>query len=182
MKPKIVLTTLFAAMVVASCTSAASQATTTARTAGPHPARLVVWSVNSDGPYFRAILTGAVGDYGPGKTVHPDGTVDPEHTSELELDLSRGSFRLSIAKIDAEFARDFTRFPYDRATCSVHGTVSGTAPVVVGSGTGAYRGIAGTFALVLSADEVDVRQAGCDGMSSFAAQLLLMEGTGSIRR
>ena len=57
----------------------------------------MVYSINSDGPDFRAVVTGAVGDYGPAVTVHPDGTVDPSHSSELELKLTAGSFRLSIA-------------------------------------------------------------------------------------
>jgi ABC-type hemin transport system ATPase subunit len=48
------------------------------------------------------ILTGGVGDYGPAVTVLPDGAVDPSRSSELELKLSRGSFRLSIAKLDAD--------------------------------------------------------------------------------
>jgi len=41
-----------------------------------------VYSINSDGPDFRSILTGAAGDYGPAVTVYPDGGVDPQHTSE----------------------------------------------------------------------------------------------------
>ena len=43
---------------------------------------IAVWSVNSDGPDFEAIVTGAVDDHGPGVTVHPDGSVDPDHSSE----------------------------------------------------------------------------------------------------
>jgi hypothetical protein len=52
--------------------------------------------VNSDGPDFRAILTGAVGDYGPAVTVLPNGTVDPEHTSEMELKLVCWGARRSL--------------------------------------------------------------------------------------
>ena len=80
----------------------------------------MVWSVNSDGPNFRAILTGAVGDYGPGVSVYPDGAVDPDHGSELKLSLSHGTFRLSIEKLDSEFGHAVVRWPYDRATCSIH--------------------------------------------------------------
>lgn len=36
-------------------------------------------------------------------TIYPDGKVDPAHTSELELRLTRGSFRLSIAALDQAF-------------------------------------------------------------------------------
>jgi hypothetical protein len=141
----------------------------------------MAWSVNSDGPQFRAILTGAVGDYGPGVTVTPDGAVDPEHTSELELNLSHGSFRLSIAKLDSEFARSASGWPYDRATCSVRGAVTGTAPIVAGSGTGSYRAIAGSFTLTVSVVEDDVIGPTCSETTAFKAQFLLIEGTGSVR-
>jgi hypothetical protein len=141
----------------------------------------MAWSVNSDGPQFRAILTGAVGDFGPGVTVTPDGAVDPDHTSELELNLSHGSFRLSIAKLDSEFARSAPQWPYDQATCSVHATVTGAAPIVAGSGTGSYRGIAGSFTLTISVDEDDLIGPACSEDTAFKAQFLLIEGTGSLR-
>lgn len=90
---------------LAGCASAASQAatsatrTTTVATAtgsATGATRIVVWSVNSDGPDFRAILTGAVGDYGPAVTVLPNGTVEPEHTSEMELKLVCWGARRSL--------------------------------------------------------------------------------------
>jgi hypothetical protein len=186
-KPKVVLTAILAAATIAGCASATSQAavtqaTTLAATGHAETAHITVWSVNSDGPDFRAILTGAVGDYGPGVTVYPDGAVDPAHSSDLKLNLSHGSFLLSIAKLDSEFGHAVVRWPYDRATCSIHGTVTGTAPIVAGSGTGAYRGIAGAFTLTLSLDEVWVRGPACSESSPFQAQLILMAGTGSVRR
>jgi DNA-binding NarL/FixJ family response regulator len=134
-KTKVALTALLATAAVVSC-AAASQAGASAATARTGTAHIVVWSVNSDGPRFQAILTGAIGDYGPAVTVTPDGAVDPDHTSELELNLSHGSFRLSIAKLAAEFARSAPHWPYDRATCSVHAAVTGPAPIVAGTPAG----------------------------------------------
>jgi hypothetical protein len=103
---------LAAALAITGCASATASATgaaagggtSTARTAQSpvgSQAHIMVYSINSDGPDFRAILTGAVGDYSPAVTVHPDGRVDPEHTSEMELRLTHGSFRLNIAGLDA---------------------------------------------------------------------------------
>ena len=43
----------------------------------------------NDGPTARVILTGAIGDYGKAVSVHPDGTTDPEHGSQLKLGLLR---------------------------------------------------------------------------------------------
>jgi hypothetical protein len=169
-----------AVISLAGCATAKASATITTRATHPATTHIVVWSVNSDGAYFRTILTGGVGDYGPAVTVLPDGGVDPSHSSELELKLSRGSFRLSIARLDTEFGLAFERFPYDGATCSVHGSVTGTEPIVAGSGTGAYRGIAGSFALTISVDEVDVKKSACNETTPFQAQLLLIEGTGHL--
>ena len=76
-----------AAVVVAGVTFAAacaSAATVGPAAAGPSMARAVHFSgfsQNSDGPDFTVVLSGAVGDYGPAVSIHPDGTVDPEHTS-----------------------------------------------------------------------------------------------------
>lgn len=161
--------------------------TVTAQSATNHTGtvQVTIWSVNSDGPDFREVLTGAVGDYGPGVTVFPDGRVDPSHTSQLELNMSRGSFRLNVAELDTRFVQAITHGSYDPATCSVHATFTGDVPVVPGSGTGAYRGITGTFTLTASLDEVDRPGTNCTGTvasSPFLAQLITIAGTGTVRQ
>ena len=174
---------------VVGCSAAASGATSGPSAAGAPAAaasatsntHLTIWSVNSDGPDFKAIAAGAVGDYGSGVTVKPDGTVDPSHSSELELQLSRGTFRLSIAALDAAFVKAVGQWPVDTATCSIHGSVTRTAAVVAGSGTGAYRGIEGSFTLTISLDEDFTKGPSCSLASAFQAQLIQLSGTGSIR-
>jgi hypothetical protein len=195
---KILLPAVLVAEALAGCSSATGQAAALRPATGHpttgHPAtgaatlaevtgttRLDVWSVNSDGPDFGAILTGAVGDYGPGVTVHPDGTVDPGHTSELELNLSQGSFRLSIAALDAAFVKAVGHWPYNGRSCSISGSVTGPVPVVAGSGTGAYRGVTGGFTLTISLAEDYVKGPSCSETTAFKAQLILITGTGSIR-
>jgi hypothetical protein len=127
---------LGAALALTGCAPAAAHtsAQTAAQTsAKPAVARvhgtahLVIYSVNSDGPDFRAVLSGAIGDYGPAVAVYPDGKVDPAHDSELELKLSRGTFRLNIAELDQEFFRHASHQPAYPATCSEY--VSFTTPV-----------------------------------------------------
>ena len=112
-------------------------------------------------------------------TVHPDGTVDPEHTSELELRLTHGSFRLSIAGLDTKVAEAYRHWPSNLSTCS--GSISFTAafPVVAGSGTGSYRGISGSFTVTGTIDEVDVKPV-CNGTSKFLAQVVLLAGSGTV--
>lgn len=182
--PRVVLAAVLAA-AVAGCASAAGPAVTTAVTAPAGTARLTAWSVNSDGPHFQAVLTGAVGDYGPAVAIRPDGPAGRGQGSELQLNLSRGAFRLSIAKIESELARALGRWRYDQATCSVHVKVTGRVPVVAGSGTGAYRGIAGTFTLTITINEVDERQPACNGHAAggqpaFLSQIIVVAGTGSV--
>jgi hypothetical protein len=152
-----------AALALAGCGTAAA-AHQPAQTSAQVPANpavanvrgttnIVIYSVNSDGPYFRAVLSGSIGDYGPAVAVYPDGKVDPEHDSELQLDLSRGTLRLNIAKLDQEFSRAIMPYPRYPATCSAYVSFTTRVPVVAGSGTGSYRGITGDFTLGVTADE-----------------------------
>jgi hypothetical protein len=142
-------------------------------------ADVMVYSINSDGPDFRAIVTGAVGDYGPAVTVHPDGQVDPEHTSDVRLELTHGSFWLSIANIDKQIMNAYRHWPANASTCSGSISVTAAAPIVAGSGTGSYRGISGGFNLRVTIDEVDVKPV-CDGTSRFLSQVILMTGSGTV--
>src|SRR5437899_458399 len=66
--------------------------TTSTRTAGPAVSgnvNILLYSVNTEGPRLRAVVTGAIGDYGPAVTVFPDGKVDPSHMHDMVLKLTR---------------------------------------------------------------------------------------------
>jgi hypothetical protein len=136
-----------------------------------------IWSVDSDGPDFQAILSGAIGDYGPAVTVLPNGQVDPEHTSEIELRLHHGTFRLYIDGITSKFRAQAAHEPVYPATCSDYMNVAASVPVVAGSGTGAYRGIHGHFSSALSGYE-DEKAQPCGG--GFLAQILVLTGSGTV--
>ena len=157
-------------------TSAASTARTVA--AAGSSAHIMVYSINSDGPHLRAVVTGAVGDYGPAVTVYPDGKVDPKHNSEIELKLTRGSLRLSIAGIDKKFVRATSHEPIYPRTCSDFINFTATAPIVAGSGTGAYRGISGSFRLTVTDDEINPRP--CQPVTAFLWQVIVLAGTGTV--
>ena len=97
--------TLALAVAIAGCGSAASAtaaSTTTTPTTPPlsRNTHITLYSINSDGPRFQAIVTGAVGDHGQAVSVYPDGRVDPQHDSDLSLRLTRGSFLLNGAALD----------------------------------------------------------------------------------
>jgi hypothetical protein len=138
---------------------------------------MTIWSIDSDGADFQAILSGAIGDYGPAVTVLPDGKVDPEHTNDMELELRHGTFRLYIDGIASKFRAQTSHEPLYAATCSDYVHVTATVPVVAGSGTGAYRGISGDFSLTLTGNE-DQKTPPCG--RGFASQVILLTGSGTI--
>ena len=96
------------------------------------------------------------------------------------LTLSRGTFKLATGTIDSDFSRQVTGWPYNPATCSIHGSLTDPVPIVPRSGTGAYRGISGTFTMTLTLYEDWRRKPGCNETTPFQAQLITIEGTGAI--
>lgn len=136
---------------------------------------------DNDGPDSSVILTGAIGDYGKAVSVNPDGSVNPEHDSQLRLDLAHGSFRLDIAALDQTFVAVMrTQFPTNTGTCSGSVSASHAAPIVAGSGTGAYQGISGQFDLTIKLDEVDATGSSCPG-AALLSQMLITSGSGHVR-
>ena len=132
-RPAAVFGTAVLTGALAATGCAASAAATAARatgwpgagpssTAGParaaSQAHLMLYSINSDGPDLRAIVSGAIGDYGPAVTVFPDGTVNPSHTHDVELKLTRGSFKFSITGLDRKFVAVTRHEPIYPRTCS----------------------------------------------------------------
>jgi hypothetical protein len=138
---------------------------------------------NNDGPSQAVIVTGAIGDYGEAVSVHPDGSVDPEHDSELGLQLAHGTLRLDTASLDKAFIAAIRRdFPTDATTCSGSVAVTQQVPIVPGSGTGAYKGVGGAFTLTATLDEVDQASAAqpCDGSAAFLSQAIVVTGRGTV--
>jgi hypothetical protein len=168
-----------ASLVTPASSGPAAAATTLGRPSpGVHgEVHLVIWSVDSDGTDFQAILSGAIGDYGPAVTVLPDGKVDPEHTSLMELELRHGTFRLYIDGIASKFRAETSHEPVYAATCSDYVNVTATVPVVSGSGTGLYRGIRGNFSLSLAGNE-DQLSPPC--RLGIARQILVLAGSGTV--
>src|SRR5579862_7904840 len=70
-----------------SASSASSGPSQTATTVPGGNVNLMVYTINSDSPDYRAILDGAIGDFGPAVSVFLNGKVDPENDSQMELQL-----------------------------------------------------------------------------------------------
>ena len=142
-------------------------------------ANIMIYGVNTDGAYWHAIVSGVIGDFGPAVSIYPDGKIDPMHNSEMELRLRHGSFRLSIAAIDKAFVKATSHEPIYPKTCTDLISVSETTPIVAGSGTGAYRGISGSFPVTITLNEVEARP--CQPTpGAFRAQLITVAGTGTV--
>jgi hypothetical protein len=125
----------------------AAAASAAAATGGK--ANVMIYGVNTDGAYWHAIVSGVIGDYGPAVSIYPDGQVDPAHNSQMVLRLTDGSFRLGIAALDKTFVKAASHEPTYPKTCTDLISVTGTTPIVAGSGTGAYRGIRGSFPITI---------------------------------
>ncbi|MBV9854899.1 MAG: hypothetical protein JOY82_10305 [Streptosporangiaceae bacterium] len=173
------------ALTLAGCTAAVA-ASGTAKTGGSNPAvppvptHVTVYSVNSDAPVFSAVVSGpTVGDYGRAEQVAPGSTVPTAHGGELLLKLAHGTFRVSVADIDTKFTEALGPATI-RSTCSDYVSVRDNVPIVPGSGTGAYRGIAGTFAATLTVNELHPTP--CNKVVRLFRQLIWLNGAGKITR
>jgi hypothetical protein len=135
----------------------------------------------TDGGYFRAVLSGAAGDYGPATAIYPDGQADPEHNSQLLLRLRHGSFRLSIARLDQQFDNHLAHYPTAPATCSEYVSFTTRVPVVAGSGTGTYHAITGSFTLTVTGNEDLTSPGPCTkGTWTRLWEILIFTGPGTI--
>jgi hypothetical protein len=185
-----IATALAGALTLAGCTAAVASATAatsvTAKVSAGQPAsppgltHVTAYSINTDNPVLTAVVSGAIGDYGPAEEVSPGSTGGSAHGGELELKLTRGTFRLNVADIDAKFVQGTSREPVFPRTCSTYVSVSDAVPIVPGSGTGAYRGIAGTFAMTLTLNEV--HSSPCTTSLSILRQVIMLSGAGKVTK
>jgi hypothetical protein len=159
-----------AATIPAATTGTVSMSAARSSAARGH-AEIMLYSINSDGPDFRAIIAGAVGDYGPAVTLGPDRSV-------MKLSLIRGSFRLSIAGLDEKFATAIRHEPIYPGTCSDFASVRAAVPIVAGSGTSAYRHISGSFSVTATLHEVEATP--CPHSNAFEWQAIMLSGPGTV--
>jgi hypothetical protein len=96
----------------------------------------------------------------------------------MKLSLTRGSFRLSIAGLDKKFAMATRHEPIYPGTCSDFAIVRAAVPIVAGSGTGAYRGISGSFSVTVTLHEVEA--APCPHSNAFRWQAIIASGPGTV--
>src|SRR5262249_61119761 len=123
---------------------------------------------------------GPCGAEAPAGGVSPGSTGVSAQGSEFGVKLARGSFRLNIGGIDTKFSGGPSHEPIYPRTCSTYVSVSDAVPIVPGSGTGAYQGIAGTFAMTLTLNEV--HNSPCTTSLSILRQVIVLSGAGTITK
>jgi hypothetical protein len=153
-------------MVAGGFVSIASAATTPKATE-----HLTVFGVNTDGPKFMAIVSGVIADDGP--------VVSNSKNTELTLHLTKGTFKLNVAKLDAKLVTETANEPLYAATCSDYLKVMGTATIVAGSGTGSYRKIAGSFESSITVNEDQGPP--CNASPPFR-QIFILDGVGVVSK
>jgi hypothetical protein len=143
---------------------------------------------DSEGVGSTVVLTGAIGDSGSADSIDADGTPDAQDNTEVLLALVQGSFTISVVGLDKKIEGAFNNLRLNHSTCSGYATVTGSTPIVAGSGTGAYAGIRGGFVLTLSIALVGPRygsgkhegQCNTANSASPVAQAMLVTGSGTV--
>ncbi len=178
MRTKRIRSALAGAGVVGAVLLTTSASASTAG-AAPHGIVHLASFTDNDGAAASVVLSGALGDFGEAVSVNPDGSISTGHGGQQNFVLTQGTFRIDFSALDRKFAAAFQTHPVDQRSCSGHITVSGSASVVPGSGTGAYKGIAGRFQVALTLDEL-VPQTQCDWTGSMLKQSIVILGSGEL--
>ncbi len=134
---------------------------------------------DNDGPNSTAWLTGVIGDYGKAVRTYANGTVVQQY-NRLDVEVSHGSFQLEIAGLGRSLVSAASQLPTDLSTCSGSYIVRATTPVVAGSGTGAYKGISGSFKLVVTVNEVDTWPKCPRSGQTLLTQSVFVTGSGTV--
>ncbi len=116
------------------------------------------------------VLTGAITDQGTDdQGVPQDGT--------NRLNLSNGAFSVYVNDLGNKLAA----LPIDPNTCSFAGSVTDRVPILDGTGSGAYQGIAGSFEVTGTEAGIWPRDANgqCD-TSGAPTGILLIKGSGRV--
>jgi hypothetical protein len=156
--------------------------------AGPHIPKsgglvnLTAYS-NNDGPTSVVILSGAMADYGKAVRETPNGSSGNQHI-DLDLSLTRGTLTLNITEVENKLEKAiYGHFPTNEGTCSGIVTVTGEAPIVTDSGSGAYKTVHGTLDLTVAINEVESWPA-CpqSDTAPSLAQSVFISGSGMVSR
>lgn len=144
--------------------------------AGQHGGKiqLFVWGA---GKNPKAMIVGAIGDYGTATSVDKNGKINPNGRYE-RLGLGKGSLLVDGKRFNAASNRARPSLT-SKTTCSASFSFSAPAPIV--SGTGRYKGASGTLMLHATFAGVSPRKHGkCPKNQNTGVGYLSVTGTGTV--
>ena len=97
-----------------------------------------VWVTPGKGAVDQILITGVIGDHGTATSIDKNGKVE-KNGGYVKIVLARGGFEVNAVALNRKFAK--LKPTVNGATCSAWAT--GSAPVTLLDGTGAYAGIIG---------------------------------------
>ena len=176
------------ALTLALVGTAVAFVVTTAASGAPAGGAIRVLSTGSGtGASGKVLITGAIGDAGTTLTINKAGKPTPNGGGAyVKVTLTKGTFELNIAKINASANKMFSSAKPNPATCSI-GVVFG-GPATLFNGTGLYSGITGTVRFTVSVGLIfprlttGARKGQCNLSNSArpTASLQVVEGTGTV--
>ncbi len=131
---------LLAAIAVAGVMVSAAPA------AAPTGGTIALFATVGNSSTGKIVVAGAIGDWGTAVSIDKNGRRD-ENGNYVKVTLRKGSFEIDSTALNKATASPRPQVASDK-TCSI--STSGSAPVTLFNGTGAYKGISGTLKLTLS--------------------------------
>jgi hypothetical protein len=174
------------ALTLALVGTAVAFVVTTAASGAPAGGAIRVLSTGSGtGTGGKVLVTGAIGDAGTTLTINKAGK-PTSNGGYVKLTLTKGTFELNIAKINASANKMFSSAKPNPATCSI-GVVFG-GPATLLDGTGLYQNVTGTVRFTISVGLIfprltsGARKGQCNLSNSArpTASVQLIEGTGTV--
>lgn len=126
--------------VALSATPGAGAASST-----PSGGSVQIFVRQGNGPNSTVLITGAIGDYGSAVSVNRNGKVNANGNFE-KVKLKKGTFLVDGTLLNQ--AMNDVQPTFDATNCS--GTGTGSGPVTLSNGTGAYKGISGTLTMTIT--------------------------------
>ena len=148
--------------------------------AASHPkgGKVRVFVTNTSATKGKILVTGAIGDYGTTISQNANGKVDPNGNFE-KVKLKQGGFIVNATALNKKLNHAKTEF--NKSNCSI--VFSGTGPVTLGGGTGAYTGMSGTARITVTFGGILPKTAkGCSTASNapLHGQYQSITGTGTV--
>jgi hypothetical protein len=142
----------------------------------PRGGGIRVFSANPGSSRNKILITGAIGDYGTEVSVNAHGKVDPNGNFE-KVALKHGSFLVNATALNEKLSH--SKPIVNPSNCSV--VFSGSGPVTIGVGTGAYTGITGRLMVTLTFAGIAPKTAhGCNLDHKLSGEYQSLSGSGTV--